>query len=806
MSAIGTRIRLGLMKFFMPEMSSRRALRGGLTRENLLIWALFTGVIGVTAVFLAGKTVTLYLPHYYSWQWVDVTVLELPVWGWAIAWLTVSSLCFYPRASTVAISLAFSLYYIYAAANGAPISIPGIGRVFNIPYLPIYAFHYFLPLFIAFSGLLVFILYPARKSSPQDRPSFVDLLLCMAILVSTFDFIWNFAERGERAGLIHWNDVVFGVLMTIVSIEMCRRVLGMVLPALGLVFLAYTLFGQYFPDALAHRGFPFNEVISYLYSTAGIYGTIASVFATYVFLFIVFGAILQMTKVGDVFIDIAFALVGRFNGGAAKASIISSGLVGSIVGSGAANIAVTGTFTIPLMKRSGYKPHYAAGVEATASIGGHLMPPIMGSAAFLVAAFAEVNYGTVALVSLVPALMYYYSVYMAVHYKACRDGISGLPRDKLPKFGEILRQDGYRLLPVGLLILLLVFRFSPFYAAFWSILAALAVSCTREDTRLLQLPTPLAKLIGHGGSPAPQEGEENSGGFLAEWGGLIAGVIVFAALPPLLNLSLGASAVFAIVAIILFSSPRLINALTHGATGSLVIAATAGIMGIVLAGVTMPGLALRFPAIVLEYAGGSLPIAIVLCAIASYIMGMGMTITAAYVILAILAVPALVELGVPLLNAHLIILWLSQDSSLTPPFALGAFIAAGVAGADPTRTGFVSVMLAKPLYIVPFLMAYSPILMDPGTPWWDILIVWATGFVGFFCLAVGMEGFFRRPLSWWERIVFFGAAGAFFFQVWWIKLVAFGLLALGVAVQTLVKSPTIPTSARTEPQPEPGGP
>jgi len=804
MSAIGSRIKQGMMRFFMPEMSSRRALREGVTRENVVVWGLLTAAIVVVAVFLAGRSLTLFLPHYYSWQWVEVTVLDLPLWAWATAWLAVSALCFYPRVTATAISVAFSLYYIYAAANGSTIRIPGIGPLFSLPYLPIYAYHYFLPLFIAFSGVLVFILYPARKSSPQDRPSFVDLLLCVAILLSTFDFIWNFAERGERAGLIHWNDVIFGVLMTIVSLEMCRRVLGMVLPALGLIFLGYTMFGQYFPDALAHRGFPINEVISYLYSTAGIYGTIASVFATYVFLFIVFGAILQMTKVGDVFIDIAFALVGRFKGGAAKASVISSGLVGSIVGSGAANIAVTGTFTIPLMKRSGYTPQYAAGVEATASIGGHLMPPIMGSAAFLVAAFAEVNYTTVALVSLVPALMYYYSVYMAVHYRACRVGISGLPRDQLPNLAEIMRKDGYRLLPVALLIFLLIMRFSPFYAAFWSILAALAVSCTRSETRLLQLPTPLASLVGRGGAPEPQEGERVPTGPLADWGGLAAGAVVLAALPLVFGMTVVSAAVFAVVAAILFSSPRLINALTHGATGALVIAATAGIMGIVLAGVTMPGLALRFPAIVLEYSGGSLPAAIVLCAIASYIMGMGMTITAAYVILAILAVPALVELGVPVINAHLIILWLSQDSSLTPPFALGAFVAAGIAGADPTRTGFISVMLAKPLYVVPFLMAYSPILMDPGTPWWDILLVWATAFVGFFCLAVAMEGFFRRPLSWWERGIFLAASIAFFFQLWWIKLIAIALLAVGVAIQTLIKpSKTPPLSAAVEP--EPGG-
>jgi TRAP transporter 4TM/12TM fusion protein len=496
-----------------------------------------------------------------------------------------------------------------------------------------------------------------------------------------------------------------------------------------------------------------------------------------------------MTKIGDVFVDVAFALVGRYKGGAAKAAVVSSGLVGSIVGSGAANIAVTGTFTIPLMRRSGYAPHYAAGVEATASIGGQLMPPIMGSAAFLVAAFTEVSYTRVALISLVPALMYFYSVYMAVHFRACSTGIEGLPKEDLPSFMGVMRRDGYRLLPVALLITLLILRFSPFFAAFWAICAALAISCLREDTRQLQLPNPLAALLRWGGRPTPEDGEKVYSGLVANWGGIVAGIALIVVLPLFFSMNVQAALFFAICGTVLFSSPRMINTLSHGAIASLVIGATAGIMGIVLAGVTLPGLALRFPAIILEFSHGSLPLAIVLCAIASYIMGMGMTITAAYVILSILAVPALVTLGVPELNAHLMILWLSQDSSLTPPFALGAFIAAGIAGADPTRTGFTSVLLAKPLYVVPFLMAYSPILMDPGTPWWDILIVWATGFVGFYCLAIAMEGFFRRKLTWLERALFMGAAIGFFFQLWWIKAAAVALLGLGIALHGVLRPP-----------------
>jgi TRAP transporter 4TM/12TM fusion protein len=791
MRVVWTLIRRGLRYVFMPEIKPHRVLREGLVQGNFLVWASTSVVLVLLAVVLTGTSFNLYLPQYLEWQWVEITVIRLPAWLWVVFWLLATGLCFYPRVTSIGVSVIFALYYVYGAANGSPIHVPFSGAEIHLPYLPLYAYHFFLPMFVAFSGVLTFIFYPARQKSPQDRVSAADIILCLITLAATVDFIWNFAERGERAGLIHWNDVVFGTVMTVVSIEMCRRVLGLMLPLLGILFFVYTWLGQYAPSAITHRGFPYNEVIAYLYTDAGIYGTIANVFASYVFLFIVFGAILQMTKVGDVFIDLAFSLVGRFKGGAAKASTVSSGLVGSIVGSGAANIVITGTFTIPLMKRSGYAPHYAAGVEATASIGGQLMPPIMGSAAFIVAAFTETSYPYIALVSLVPALMYYFSVYMSVHYRACRVGIEGLPREELPDFMTVMRKDGYRLLPVALLIFLLIVGFSPFFAAFWSIIAALTVACFREDARLLQLPAPLASLIGWGGTPTPAEGERVPSGPIARYGGLAAGAVLFAVLPIVFGMTIPSTLFFAICGTILFSSPRLIDTLTQGSINSLVVGTTAGIMGIVLAGVTMPGLALRFPAIVLEYAGGSLPMAIVLCAIASYILGMGMTITAAYVVLALLAVPALMELGVPELNAHLMILWLSQDSSLTPPFALGAFIAAGIARADPTRTGFASVVLAKPLYVVPFLMAYSPILMDPGSQWWDILLVWATAFVGFFCMAVAFEGYFRRPLVWWERLLFGAAALLFFLQVWWLKIAAVAVLGLGVAIQSLYRSAAI---------------
>ena len=250
---------------------------------------------------------------------------------------------------------------------------------------------------------------------------------------------------------------------------------------------------------------------------------------------------------------------------------------------------------------------------------------------------------------------------------------------------------------------------------------------------------------------------------------------------------------WAAVATVVLSSPRVIDGLERGAINSLIIGVTAGVMGIVLAGVSMPGLGIKFSSIILGYAGfldealgitgTALPVAILLCAAASYIMGMGMTITASYVLLSILAVPALVELGVPLLSAHLMILWLSQDASLTPPFALGAFIAAGIAGADPMRTGFASLKLAKALYIVPFLMAYTPINMTKGAPWLDVANVWVTGFMGFFCTAAALEGYMRRKLQIWERIAFGLAGCLLFFYVPWMKITGAAIMVIMVSLQ-----------------------
>jgi TRAP transporter 4TM/12TM fusion protein len=835
-----------LLLIFSPESLGRRKLTPGFQRENLPVWGVMAALFVLYTAFVAGNTFELYLPIEDAWDWQEV---EFPYLGWFVTvagFLYASALCLFPRSAIYVSALAFTGYFLYGAANGAPVDFllgfaEPIGMALShvipaaavksmsflwdgvhFPPVKYYAFHFFLPLYIFFTALLTFIYYPARKNSPRHRPSAVDLILCVFTIIFTVEYVVNFAERGDRAGSILWPDVVIGTLAIIVSVEMVRRVLGLVLPILGGVFFFYDLFGNYFPERIMHKGFSFNETVAFIYSSDGIFGVIANVYASYVFLFILFGVFLEMTKVGDVFVNLAFSLVGRHRGGAAKAAVVSSGLVGTVVGSGAANICITGTFTIPLMKRIGFPAHYAGAVEAVSSIGGHLMPPVMGSAAFLVAAFTETSYNYIALVSIVPAFMYYFSVYSSVHNQSGKLGIVGMAEKDIPDFRRVMKKDGYLLIPVAVLIIRLIIGRSPFDAALWAICTSIFLSFFRAETRLVALPPLVARWLkrpdwGTGrdwlglradetmaariragasteeAQTAREEvlnrGEGPGSNVLRENWMLWLAAALFAGL----NLAgMGAlQALFwSLVALFIFSSPKVMDGLERAAINSLVIGVTAGVMGIVLSGVSLPGIGLKFSSVIVGYSkvfvdlfgwhGSELPMVIIMSGVASYILGMGMTITAAYVLLSLLAVPALMALGVPELNAHLIVFWQCQYASLTPPFALGAFVAAGIAQADPMRVGFSCLRMAYPLYAIPFLMAYSPILMNEGAPWSGILLVWVTGFMGLYAISAGLEGFLKGNLTWPERIGFVLAGTLLYVHSLWLNAMGAALLVLGI--------------------------
>ena len=424
--------------------------------------------------------------------------------------------------------------------------------------------------------------------------------------------------------------------------------------------------------------------------------------------------------------------------------------------------------------------------------------------------------------------MYYFQCFMSVHSRSGLRDIRGIPRNELPRFLTVMREEGYLLLPVLLLVLRLIIGRSPFDAALWAIVLAVFLGFFREDTRVLGLPPVIADAAGLPGwrpdvdrarlgaekaktfmigESRPHEEVEAEyrrivaeamaaprRGLLRENWMLGAGAAVFAVL-----MAAGFAWSFAlfwgIAVTLVFSSAKVLHILEKGAQNSLVIGVTAGVVGFMLAGISLPGLGLKFPSIVLGYArvfvdlygwtASELPMAIILCGAAAYVMGMGMTSSAAYILLSILAVPALIKLGVPLLNAHMMVLWFTITAPLTPPFALAAFIAAGIGGADPMKTGFAAVRLAWALYIVPFLMAYTPILMNKDASWIWIGATWVTCFMGFYCCAIGFEGFLRRKLKIPERLLFVTAAFFLFSDTPKTFAIGFILMAVGIAIQYL---------------------
>ncbi len=588
---------------------------------------------------------------------------------------------------TVFTGVAMSLFMMYSA-------------------LAIVPFYVFLTIYFGLTSVLIFILYPARKKSP-NRITLFDVLLVAATIASVAYFILEFEAMEDRVGMINRLDYFFGVLAIIVSLESCRRVLGPLLPGLGILLLFYCMYGAYFPGEMAHKGFPLVRIVEFMYSLEGVFGVICRTYATFIFLFILFGAFLIATKTGDFFIDLALSLVGKGKGGAAKVAILGSGFIGSIVGSGSANVAITGVFTIPLMKRTGFRPHFAAAVEAAASIGGHITPPVMGSVIFLLASLTNTPYIEVVKISIVPAILWYFSLYVAVHFYAVKHQLVGMEKADLPDFWQTLKKGWTLMLPVLILIGMLAMRYSPHMAAVYSIFCMFIIAMFRKETR--------------------------------------------------------------------FTLRSLIQTLYKGAKGSLALGATAGTMGIILGGITFPGLSLKFSSLVLSYSHNILPIAMVLVLIAAYILGMGMTVTPAYVVLAILAAPAMIELGVPLLVAHLAIVWFSQSSPLTPPFCLAAFVGAGIAEANPMQTGFASVRLGFAMYVVPFIMVYRSAFLLNGSLL-DICLTFAASFMAVAVVAVAIIGYFRDYLSWYARLISIGAAGLLLFGSPLLQLVGLAIV------------------------------
>ena len=472
-------------------------------------------------------------------------------------------------------------------------------------------------------------------------------------------------------------------------LESTRRVMDS--PALiTVVALLYTLFGHLIPGLWGHRFIDVEQLVSYQYlTTEGLFTIPLGVSASFIFIFILFGAFLVASGTGEFFIQFANALAGHLRGGPAKVAVLSSAIFGSISGSAVANVVSTGSFTIPLMKKIGYRPVFAGAIESVASTGGQFMPPVMGAAAFIIADMLGVTYLEVCKAALIPAVLYFFALLYMVHLEALRSGLKGLERSELPALGATLRQGGHLLLPAVVLVYLLVQGYSPMKAGFWSVGAVILVSWIKPDTRM-------------GGR-------------------------------------------------------KILSALEKGARGSLEVALACACAGIVIGCVTQSGLGLKFSSLVIQASGGNLLLSLVFVMVASLVLGMGLTTSAAYILTIILAGPVLVDLGIQPLAAHMFVFYYACLSCITPPVALAAFAASGISGSNPFPTGFESMRLAIIAYLVPFIFVFHPVLIWQGV-WWNILLSFVTALLG--CMAIGsaLMGYLETRLNLLLRGILLAAA------------------------------------------------
>lgn len=536
-------------------------------------------------------------------------------------------------------------------------------------------------IYVIITYVLVFLLYKSKHKLLR----IVDYLLILLSIFTIGYWILNFEAINYRTGAETPFDMTVAVVGVLIGIELARRVVGTVFVVLGALLLLYGVYGDYVPDLFAHAGDTFPGLCtSIFYKSDGVFGIMANVLATYVILFVLFGAFLEKSGAQRFFIDFPLAAVGHRIGGPAKVSVIASGLFGSISGSAIANTVSTGAFTIPMMKKAGFRPHIAGGIEPAASISGMFMPPIMGAGGFIMAELTGIPYSKIMLVAIFPAIMYVFSVFIMVHYEAKKYNIKGEKSEHSAM--EILKTQWYYTMPLIVITILMLYGFSPGYSAILGIVTCLIISWFKKDTRI----TP----------------------------------------------------------------KRFIEASRAGTENSLKIGATVGVIGIIIGVLTYSGLVLTFADIVIELASGAvfggidfrLVATIFLIALASLVLGMGVPVTAAYLITAVVAVPALIHLGVNELAAHMIVYWLSQDSNITPPVCIAAFAGATIAKANMWRTAFASFKFAKFLYLGPFLFGYVPGFSLNGSGW-DIIKAFVLIFFGTYAYSWILSGIWIKQIK-----------------------------------------------------------
>jgi TRAP transporter 4TM/12TM fusion protein len=635
----------------------------------------------------------------------------------------------------VALALAFSSYQLIVAAFH-PLSS-----------LVIRSLH------VGFLLMITFLLYPMLKSGKRTSIPWYDWVLAAgAFALATYHWIFE-ADLIQRAGDPTTADIVAGTIVVVMLFEAARRILGLALPIVCLTFLLYGLFGEYLPGGLAHRGYGFDQIVDQLFTgSEGIYGIPTLVSATYIFLFILFGAFLEHAGMINLFNSLALGLVGKAKGGPAKVSVLSSGFMGTISGSGVANVLTVGSFTIPLMKRFGYSPVFAGAVEATSSMGGQIMPPVMGAVAFIMAETLNVPYIEVIKAAAIPAILYYVTAFWMVHLEAGRKGLLGLPKDQIPNPWRALVANWYLLLPLMALVGMLFSGYTPMFAGMTGLSltaililgAAIAASVSSQAFRYvfwIALGLGAAALIN---SDVHTRFDLNKSTFTVY---LILGII----------------ALLALVCVGFAGGRKTLHtmkmSMVDGARQALPVGIACAIVGVIIGVLTLTGAASSFAGYIMEVGEKSLFLSLVLTMLVCLVLGMGIPTIPNYIITSSIAAPALLKLGVPLIVSHMFVFYFGIMADLTPPVALAAFAAASIAKASPMKIGIKATQIAIAGFVIPYMAVYTPALMLQGD-WTVVAVIYI---VGKALIAIGLwggasVGYLWAPLSMVERV--FAAAAA----------------------------------------------
>ena len=586
-------------------------------------------------------------------------------------------------------------------------------------------------LHVGFVLLMVFTLYPRFFGF---KLSWLGWLLGLTGFVFSF-YHWVYeSDLTARAGEMTQTDMVVGIVLIALVFEATRRMMGIALPIICLLFLLYGLFGEYLPGPLMHRGYGFDQIISTLgFGTEGIYGTPTYVSSTYIFLFILFGSFLERAGMITLFSDFAMGTVGHSRGGPAKVSVVSSGLMGTINGSGVANVVTTGQFTIPLMKRFGYSASFAGGVEATSSMGGQIMPPVMGAVAFIMAETINVPYVEIVKAAIIPAVLYFFTVFWTVHLEAGRKGLDGLPKSECPNPWAAVRERWYLLIPLVGLVALLFSGYTPLFSGTVGlgltvilIFGAATISgATTNAMRYL-----FWVLLGIACT-----------GFLQF--GVISFFVIIAVLIALLLMRKRPEPVL----------KEALTSLADGARHALPVAVACALVGVIIGIINLTGVAAEFGGQVIAIGQDNLLFALFLTMVTCLVLGMGIPTIPNYIITSSLAAPILLKLGVPLIVSHMFVFYFGIMADLTPPVALAAFAAAPIAKTSGLKISFQAIRVAIAGFIVPYMAVYSPALMMQNySHFGEVAFVVVKAIVAIVLWGAGATGFLLSRLNWIERV------------------------------------------------------